>query len=118
MMPELMLLSSIWDSFRTAFPFLTVYQPDVLSDLIRSLLDTYTHLGWLPDCRMQLSKGFSQGGSNADVVIGDAYVKHLSGIDWDLAYQAIVNDAENEPFDWGVNGRGGLTSWKRYGFVE
>ncbi|PIA91827.1 hypothetical protein CB0940_09764 [Cercospora beticola] len=107
----------IWDSFRTAFPFLAIYQPDVLSQLTRSLLDTYVHLGWLPDCRMQLCKGYSQGGSNADVVIGDAYIKNISGIDWNLAYKAIVNDAENEPFDWGVNGRGGLVSWKQYGYI-
>jgi putative alpha-1,2-mannosidase len=66
---------------------------------------------------MQLCKGFSQGGGNADVVIADAYAKNLTGIDWDLAYQAIINDAENEPFDWGVNGRGGLNSWKQYGYI-
>ncbi|USW51719.1 Putative six-hairpin glycosidase superfamily, glycosyl hydrolase family 92 [Septoria linicola] len=96
----------IWDSFRTAFPFLTVFQPVIMSQLVGSLVDTYSHLGWLPDCRMQLCKGFSQGGSNTDVVIGDAYVKNLSGIDWDLAYQAV-----------GVNGRGGLQSWKEYGYI-
>jgi predicted alpha-1,2-mannosidase len=66
---------------------------------------------------MQLCKGFSQGGSNADVVISDAYAKNLTGIDWNLAYQAVTNDAENEPFDWGVNGRGGLQSWKQYGYI-
>ncbi|KXT11132.1 hypothetical protein AC579_4936 [Pseudocercospora musae] len=107
----------IWDSFRTTFPYLVITQPDAISHMIRSLISTYTHLGWLPDCRMQLSKGYSQGGSNADVVIGDAYVKNLTGIDWDMAYEAVLNDAENEPFDWGVNGRGGLQSWKRYGYI-
>lgn len=109
----------IWDSFRSDFPFLTVFDPNTLVEMIRSLLDTYVHLGWLPDCRMQLCKGYTQGGSNADVVIADAWVKNLTGggIDWDLAYGAVVNDAENEPFDWGVEGRGGLQSWKRLGYI-
>nr|POE56716.1 putative secreted glycosidase [Quercus suber] len=108
----------IWDSFRTDFPWLTIFDPSALSEMIRSLLDTYTHLGWLPDCRMQFCKGFSQGGSNADVVLADAFVKNLSNtIDWELAYRAVENDAENEPFDWGVNGRGELTSWKHYGYI-
>jgi predicted alpha-1,2-mannosidase len=107
----------IWDSFRTAFPYLAITQPGVLSQLVRSLLDTYTHIGWLPDCRMQLSKGYTQGGSNADVVIADAYVKSIPHIDWNLAYEAVANDAENEPFDWGVEGRGGLQSWKTYGYI-
>jgi putative alpha-1,2-mannosidase len=66
---------------------------------------------------MQLCKGYTQGGSNADNVIADAYVKNLTGIDWPTAYEAIQNDAENEPFDWGVEGRGGLQSWKRYGYI-
>ncbi|KAF2484605.1 alpha-1,2-mannosidase [Neohortaea acidophila] len=106
-----------WDSFRTDFPFLTIFDPSTMSQLITSYLNIYKALGWLPDCRMQLCKGYSQGGSNADNVIADAYVKNLTGIDWDLAYEAIQNDAENEPFDWGVEGRGGLQSWKRLGYI-
>ena len=86
--------------------------------MARSLLDTYKHLGWLPDCRMSLCKGFTQGGSNADVVLADMYVKNVTtGIDWNLAYEAVVNDAENEPLDWSVEGRGGLTSWKALNYI-
>ena len=108
-----------WDAFRTDFPFLLLTQPDALAQMIRSYLNIYQHVGWLPDCRMQLCKGYTQGGSNADVVIGDAFVKNLTGmgIDLALAYEAVVNDAENEPFDWGVEGRGGLQSWKTLGYV-
>ena len=85
--------------------------------MLQSLLDTYKHLGWLPDCRMSLCKGFTQGGSNADVVLTDAYLKNVSGVDWNLAYEAIVNDAENEPLDWSVEGRGGLMSWKSLHYI-
>lgn len=62
---------------------------------------------------MSLCKGFTQGGSNADVVLADAFVKNLTGpvpINWTLAYEAVVNDAEHEPLDWSVEGRGGLMS--------
>lgn len=49
---------------------------------------------------MSFCKGFTQGGSNADIVIADAYVKKLTdGIDWELAYEAVVSDAEGKvPF--------------------
>jgi putative alpha-1,2-mannosidase len=57
------------------------------------------------------------GGSDADNVIVDAYVKNLTGIDWELAYSAILNDAENEPLEWSVEGRGGLTSWKTLNYI-
>ena len=51
------------------------------------------------------SVGFTQGGSNADVVITDAYLKNITdGIDWNLAYEAVVRDAEVEPPNWDVEG--------------
>ena len=85
---------------------------------MNSLLDTYQHVGWLPDCRMTLCKGFTQGGSNADNVFGDIYVKNsTTGIDWNLAWEAVTNDAENEPIDWSNEGRGGLQSWKSLNYI-
>ncbi|KAJ6145511.1 hypothetical protein N7470_009406 [Penicillium chermesinum] len=107
----------IWDAFRAQHPFLTILDPRAQSKMVRSLIDTYKHEGWLPDCRMSLCKGWTQGGSNADVVLADAYVKNLTGIDWELAYKALVNDAENEPLEWSYEGRGGLQSWKRLHYI-
>jgi len=47
---------------------------------------------------MSFCKGFTQGGSNADIVVADAYIKNLTeGIDWDLAYEAVLSDAEGKP---------------------
>lgn len=107
----------IWDQFRSQLPLLTIIDPSSLSSMLRSLLYTYQNEGWLPDCRMSLCKGWTQGGSNADVVLVDAYIKNISGIDWNLAYEAIVNDAENEPFEWEYEGRGGLDSWKSLHYI-
>ncbi|KAJ5826034.1 hypothetical protein N7474_003172 [Penicillium riverlandense] len=107
----------IWDQFRAQMPFLAILDPSALSRMVRSLLDTYEHEGWLPDCRMSLCKGWTQGGSNADVVLADAFIKNITGIDWDLAYKAMVNDAENEPLEWEYEGRGGLQSWKRVNYI-
>jgi predicted alpha-1,2-mannosidase len=107
----------IWDMWRVQLPFLTIVDPVTQSKLVRSLLDTYKHRGWLPDCMMSTCKGWTQGGSDADNVLVDAYVKNLTGIDWELAYEAIVNDAENEPLEWSIEGRGGLTSWKKLNYI-
>ncbi|KAF2022788.1 hypothetical protein EK21DRAFT_105614 [Setomelanomma holmii] len=108
----------IWDSFRSIHPLLTLLDPKSQTLMVRSLLDIYRHEGWLPDCRMSHCKGFTQGGSNADIVITDAYLKNISeGIDWNLAYEAVVKDAEEEPPNWDVEGRGGLESWKTLGYI-
>ncbi|KAF2826933.1 hypothetical protein CC86DRAFT_445826 [Ophiobolus disseminans] len=108
----------IWDSFRSIHPLLTLLDPGSQTLMVRSLLDIYVHQGWLPDCRMSHCKGLTQGGSNADVVITDAYLKNISeGIDWNLAYEAVVKDAEVEPPNWDVEGRGGLASWKTLNYI-
>ncbi|KAI0835948.1 glycoside hydrolase family 92 protein [Hypoxylon sp. FL0890] len=108
----------LWDSFRSQIPFLTITDPDAVAQMIRSLIDTYRYEGWLPDCRMTFSKGYTQGGSNADVVLADGFLKGIkAGIDWDTGYEAVVKDAEVEPFDWSSEGRGGLDSWKGLGYI-
>ncbi len=67
---------------------------------------------------MSFCKGYTQGGSNADVVIADAFIKNLTdGVDWAAAYEAVVSDAEVEPESWGVEGRGNLDSYHRLGFI-
>ncbi|KAI7231432.1 glycoside hydrolase family 92 protein [Hortaea werneckii] len=95
----------LWDSFRSQIPFLTVRTPmeKVSADL---------------EFVLGLCKGFTQGGSNADIVLADAFAKiNHSDIDWSLAYEAVVKDAEVEPYDWCCEGRGGLDSWKRLGYI-
>lgn len=49
--------ASLWDSFRSQLPFLTIFDPKSVARMISSLIDTQRHLGWLPDCRMSLCKG-------------------------------------------------------------
>lgn len=108
----------IWDTFRGVHPFYMLVDTVSQSRMVRSLIDVYKHLGWLPDCRMSFCKGHTQGGSNADVVIVDSYIKGLDGgVDWSQAYAAIVKDAEEQPPNWDVEGRGGLKSWKTLGYI-
>lgn len=112
------MLESIWDLFRSQIPFLIILDPVTIARQIRSLIDTYVQVGWLPDCRMSNCKGYTQGGSNADNVLADAFIKGISdGIDWNIGYEAMVKDAEVEPYDWCCEGRGGLDSWKALGYI-
>ncbi|KAI0405935.1 glycoside hydrolase family 92 protein [Xylaria palmicola] len=107
----------IWDSFRVQHPLLTIVDPKAQIQMVNTLLDMYKHEGWLPDCHMSLSNGWTQGGSNADVVLVDAYVKNLTGINWEIALKAIIQDAEVEPLEWAFHGRGGLQSWRDLDYI-
>jgi predicted alpha-1,2-mannosidase len=109
---------AIWDTFRCAGPLVTLIGPERQANIVRSLVDIYRHEGWLPDARSGNYNGRTQGGSNAEFMITDAYLKGLKGIDWDEAYKAVVNDAENPPLDQVKEGRGGLDDWKKLGYVS
>jgi len=95
----------IWDTFRCAFPLITLITPEKQSQIVRSLIDIYRHVGWLPDAWIAGSIAKQQGGTNADVVLADAAVKNLKGIDWKNAYKAMLknaNEPANENADLGV----------------
>ena len=107
----------IWDTYRTSSPLLTLISPDRQRDLIRSLIDIYRHTGYMPDARSGNDNGRTQGGSNANVVIADAWVKGLKGIDYETAFAAMVHDAEVPPSDPQKEGRGGLKDYNEKGYV-
>jgi predicted alpha-1,2-mannosidase len=108
---------TLWDTFRTLHPLLTVIEPQRQRDMIRSLLDTYRHTGWLPDARIAGANGMTQGGSNGDVLIADAVVKGLGGFDADLAYEALRKDAEVESDQPFIQGRV-LSDYLKLGYVS
>lgn len=109
---------TIWDTFRTSNPLITLIDQKRAVEIARSLIDIQQHEGWMPDGRSGNFTGVTQGGSNADMVIADAYVKHLPGIDWNAAYQAVIKDAEDEPKDYIYTGRGDLEEWKSLGYIS
>jgi predicted alpha-1,2-mannosidase len=90
---------TIWDTFRTLHPLLTLIQPQRQRDIVRSLLDTYKHTGWLPDARIAGATGPNQGGSNGDVLIADAIVKGLGGFEEKLGLEALLKDGEVQSDD-------------------
>jgi predicted alpha-1,2-mannosidase len=108
---------AIWDTFRTSAPLLTLIAPERERDLVRSLLNIYQHEDYMPDARSGNDTGRTQGGSNTDVMVADAFVKHLSGIDYKLALKAMIHNAEAEPKDAQKEGRGGITDYNRLGYV-
>lgn len=108
---------AIWDTYRSSGPLLTLIAPDRQRDMIRSLIDIYRHTGYMPDARSGNDNGRTQGGSNANVVIADAYVKGLKGIDYQTAFEAMLKDASVPPADAQKEGRGGILDYNAKGYV-
>lgn len=108
---------AIWDTYRSSTPLLTIMDPDREVQIVNALLNIYKKDGYLPDARSGNSNGRTQGGSNAEIVIADAFVKGLPGIDWELALEAMIKDAEVLPADDEAEGRGGLEEYNSLGYV-
>lgn len=117
---------AIWDTYRTSMPLLTLIDEDKQRDMIHSLLNIYKHDGYMPDARSGNWNGRTQGGSNAEIVIADAFAKGMKGIDYELALKAMIKDAEVPPTDDDgylgsvpdeKHGRGGLKEYNTLGYI-
>ncbi len=108
---------AIWDTYRTSTPLLTLLYPERERDIVNSLLNIYKYDGYMPDARSGNWNGRTQGGSNAEIVIADAFAKKLKGIDYRLALQAMIKDAEVPPLDAEKEGRGGLEEYNSLGYI-
>lgn len=119
---------TLWDLFRCTTSLLHILQPTTYEEYIRSLIDVYRNEGYMPDARSSNFNGATQGGSNADNVLADAYVKGVRGaINWADGYAAMVKDAEivppnnNDPRDLSGStkeGRGALADWLSLGYIS
>ena len=115
---------AIWDTYRTSSPLITLLDPQREVEIVNALLNIYKRDGYMPDARSGNSNGRTQGGSNAEIVIADAFVKglgmgnELDRIDYEFALEAMLKDATTPP---GGNeeseGRGGLTPYLELGYI-
>ncbi|AOW09344.1 GH92 family glycosyl hydrolase [Flavobacterium gilvum] len=108
----------IWDTFRSSSPLITLIDSKREVEIVNAMLNIYKRDGYMPEGRSGNDNGRTQGGSNAEVVVADAFVKNLKGIDYELALKAMLKDATVPP---GGNeekeGRGGLMEYLRLGYV-
>lgn len=94
----------MWDTYRTLHPLGTLVEPELRSDIVRSMLIMYEQGGWLPKCTWNAT-GYSRvmTGNNAIPIIVDAWAKGYRDFDEDLALEAMLK-ASNEDTDSNVDG--------------
>lgn len=109
---------ALWDTYRTSIPLLSIIAPQRLADMVNSLVNIGKRDGFMPDARSGNANGRTQGGSNADIVIADACVKGIKGIDYEAALKAMIHDATVPPGgNEEAEGRGGLREYLSLGYV-
>jgi predicted alpha-1,2-mannosidase len=110
---------AIWDTYRTSHPLITIIAPTKQAEIVNALIEIYKYDGYMPDARSGNCNGRTQGGSNAAVLIADAYVKGLKGINYHTGLKAMLKDATVPPGgNEEAEGRGGLTDYNTLGYVS
>jgi predicted alpha-1,2-mannosidase len=92
---------SLWDTYRTLNPLMTLIQPERVNDIVNTMLAIYQQQGKLPIWHLQGRETDCMVGYSAVPVIADAYLKGFDGFDPNLALEAMKASSTRD--DYGVN---------------
>ncbi|MEM9324460.1 MAG: GH92 family glycosyl hydrolase [Bacteroidota bacterium] len=109
--------NGFWDTFRAVFPFFTLMYPELNSQIMQGLVNTYQESGWLPEWASPGHRDCMIG-SNSASLIADAYVKGVRGYDAEVLYEAMIKNAtveEGRPVK--SVGREGVDYYNELGYV-
>ncbi len=109
---------SLWDTYRTLHPLLTLTHPGVQRDVVVSLIAMADEGGWLPKWPVANSYSNIMIGAPADIVIAESYVKGITDFEVDRALEHMLRMATEVPADdHPYEGRGGIESYLANGWV-
>ncbi|CEH15790.1 MYOSIN-BINDING PROTEIN-RELATED [Ceraceosorus bombacis] len=114
-------LYCLWDSSRTAFPYLGFHSPRDYAQVVETITDGWRKDGFIPECRANNVPGLTQGGSDGTLVSADflvKYAKHAKdlGVNVEDMYAALHNDAYSTPAEWNSGGRQ-INVYTQYGYI-
>jgi predicted alpha-1,2-mannosidase len=84
---------SLWDTFRALHPLMTLLEPELTRDVVRTFLLQYEQGGRLPVWELWGNETDCMIGYHSVSVIADAYLKGIRGFDADKALAAMVASA-------------------------
>lgn len=85
---------SLWDTYRTLHPLLTLVYPEVQVDMVKTMLGMYRESGHLPKWEIFGQEPNIMVGDPAAIVIADTYVKGIRNFDTEYAFNAMKHQAE------------------------
>lgn len=111
---------SMWDTFRSLHPLLTLLHPQLDGEMMQALVRKYERGGWLPIFPMWGSYTSAMIGDHCISAIVDAYTKGIRNFDTEKAWEAVRRNCFETPSeDEYIDGKGrrALDSYMRYGYI-
>ena len=86
---------SLWDTYRTLHPLMTILQPEKVDDMINTILSIFDQQGKLPIWHLEGWETNLMPGCSAIPVVADAWLKGFKGFDGERAFHAVKTSATN-----------------------
>lgn len=85
---------TLWDTYRTAFPLMSLIRPSAYAGNIQSFVRTFERFG-AADTAFIAGRNYhvGQGGDEVDNVLGEALLRGLAGVDWVKASRVALFNA-------------------------
>ncbi len=100
---------SLWDTYRTWHPLMTILEQERTADFVKVMMDMYEKGGLLPIWELAANETYCMIGNHSVSVIADAWMKGIRPVDGDAALKAMVHSATRDHF--------GLDAYQKYGFI-
>jgi len=100
---------SLWDTYRTWHPLMTILETKRTSDFIKVFLDMYDKGGLLPVWELAANETFCMIGYHSVPVITDAWMKGIRNFDEQKALEAMQNSTMQNHF--------GLEAYRNHGHI-
>lgn len=85
---------SLWDTYRTLHPFLTLAYPEIQSQMVNTMIDMYKEYGWLPHWECISREKGVMNGDPALIVINDSWQKGIRDFNTDTALMAMIHNTK------------------------
>jgi predicted alpha-1,2-mannosidase len=85
---------SLWDTYRTLHPFMTLVHPELQSDFVKTMVDMYKESGFLPKWELTANETYMMVGDPAVIVIADTYVKGITDFDAETAFEGMLKTTQ------------------------
>ncbi|KAI6085760.1 glycoside hydrolase family 92 protein [Hypoxylon rubiginosum] len=120
---------SIWDTYRAEHSLLTIFAPERVNSMMRSLLQIFDWTGRLPMWANMVETNIMIA-TNADAVLANAISRGFRSFDLAKAWTAVRKDAYEPPHndtgllyydrepDTSYEARAGLTAYMDHGWVD
>jgi predicted alpha-1,2-mannosidase len=106
-----------WDTYRAAYPLLTITNPDIANDLVKTCLAFFNDCGQLPVLVVAGNETYQMTGLHVMPFIADCYRKGIRNYNANAVFEAMKSTAMRDTTGFSMRYFNGLKNYKKYGYI-